>query len=80
MLFVKKYTLNRTIVRAGDEENTAESTQIAQEENVSVDQKSVVSKKSGALVESSPVASASQATFAGGVSALPKEAGLKSVS
>ncbi|TEB26640.1 MFS general substrate transporter [Coprinellus micaceus] len=80
LLFVKKYTLNRTIVRAGDEENTAESTQIAQEERVSVDQKSVVSKKSGALVESSLVASASQATFAGGVSALPKEAGLKSTS
>ena len=74
---MKKYTLSRTIVRAGDEENTAESTQITQEEKVGDDQKSVVSKKSGALVESSSVASASQATFAGGVSLFPKEAGLK---
>lgn len=63
-------------MRAGDEENTAESTQVAQEEKVVDDQKTVASKKSGDLVQSL----ASQTEVAGGVSSLPKQSTMVSVS
>lgn len=73
MLFVKKYTLSRTVVRAGDEENTAESTQVAQEEKVVDDQKAVANGE----VNEKPT---SQADVAGGVSSLPKQETIVSVS
>lgn len=60
-------------MRAGDEESTAESTQVAQEEKVVDDQKAVAS---GEVVQHPN----SQTDVAGGVSSLPKKGAMVSVS